>query len=178
MINKEKIEDWIYRRKSQVSETYHTLKYGFGNLIEWFPLVWKDRYYDFNYTYEVLLFKIEQQKRWWTKNKRHVGWKDDVKKMDECINILKKLINDQYDNDFWDLHQKKWGEVIVTHIPSKSLPECSEIHISSSKATTKKLKQKERNEFRKNIDVARKQKIEARTKMFTILAEHIENWWD
>jgi hypothetical protein len=161
----------------KIKDSYYDVKWGIRNLISWFPLAWSDRYYDFNYTYRAILFKIEQQKKWWIRNERHVDWEKDVERMNICIEILNNLINDSYETNAYNEHNEKWGEAELTTSPGH-MEGYVQLHINHPKAVTVEDQKLEGDEFRSKMQTAREFELAERKKLFMILAEHGPEWWD
>lgn len=66
-MNKEDIGNFFGRIWYRIKTIYYNITIGMKNLIDWFPVIWKDRdwAYDF-YTHKILLHKLKRlQKRPW-----------------------------------------------------------------------------------------------------------------
>ena len=72
------------------------------NLIVWFPIIWKDKPWDFHYYEVMLLHKIKLQRKYFEKRQFFVGWESEVRWMKKCEVLLTRLINDEYWKDEWD----------------------------------------------------------------------------
>ena len=66
------------------------------NLIRWIPIIWKDRDWDFYFTYEILKKKLEFQAEHTRKYGYHEASLHDASRMETCVRLIKKLQNEEY----------------------------------------------------------------------------------
>ena len=67
---------------------------GIKNLWKWFPIIWKDRDWDYYYIFQVLKFKLEKQAK-------HLGGRD-AELMMTCVRLINKLQNEEYYEEYYD----------------------------------------------------------------------------
>lgn len=77
---------------------------GIKNLIYWFPIIWKDRDFDFHYTYQILKEKLKKQANYLSIKGRHVNVDYDVRNINICIKLIEKLQNEYYEHEYSDYH--------------------------------------------------------------------------
>ena len=76
------------------------------NLIKWFPIIWRDRDWDYAYIEDILLFKLNNMhKRFSNPDTTHVDWnskhaKPAFKALKLSIQILERR-RDNYYTDYW-----------------------------------------------------------------------------
>ena len=66
------------------------------NLIRWIPIIWKDRDWDFYFTYEILKKKLEFQAEFTRKRGYHMYNAQDANRMETCVRLIKKLQHEEY----------------------------------------------------------------------------------
>jgi hypothetical protein len=66
------------------------------NLIRWIPIIWKDRDWDFYFTYEILKKKLEFQAEFTRKHGYHMYNAQDANRMETCVRLIKKLQHEEY----------------------------------------------------------------------------------
>ena len=66
------------------------------NLIRWIPIIWKDRDWDFYFTYEILKKKLEFQAEFTRKYGHHESALHDASRMETCVRLIKKLQHEEY----------------------------------------------------------------------------------
>jgi hypothetical protein len=73
----------------------YDIPYGFGNLIEWLPIIWRDRDYDSAYLLRVMEFKFSRMAEVFD-NGHHVGHERDARRVRVCAAICRRMIDDDY----------------------------------------------------------------------------------
>jgi hypothetical protein len=66
------------------------------NIIRWIPILWKDRDWDYWYTFEILKVKLKFQSEHFRKYGYHVSSERDAQKMELCIRLIDKVQNEYY----------------------------------------------------------------------------------
>lgn len=82
----------------RLRELFRSIK----NLIVWFPIIWKDRQWDSWYIEELLLKKLFLMRDYHQKRQTFIGWKNEVKWMSKCIQLLEMLTKNKYWEDGYD----------------------------------------------------------------------------
>ena len=77
-----------------VKHVHKTVWTGIKNLWKWFPIIWKDRDWDYYYIFQVLKFKLEKQAK-------HLGGRD-AELMMTCVRLINKLQNEEYYEEYYD----------------------------------------------------------------------------
>jgi hypothetical protein len=89
---------------------FRNLKKGIWNLISWFSIIWHDRDWDYYFLYELLKFKLERMENYLRKHGHSLDSEKDADSIQECVVILKRLINEDYVAEDWNRIHARWGE--------------------------------------------------------------------
>ena len=81
-----------------VKHVHKTVWIGIKNLWRWFPIIWKDRDWDYYYIFQVLKFKLEKQ----AKHLNKYGSERDAELMMTCVRLINKLQNEEYYEAYYD----------------------------------------------------------------------------
>lgn len=147
-------------------------KVGILNLIKWFPIIWNDRDWDYNYLLILLKFKLENMSyRLYTDDISTVCRKNS-KKIDKAVKILSRMIEDEYDSNHLKDHDKKWGKLKMT-----VSPDTFQLNFNRPNVKTQDEKEKEHKEYiglMKKSERARKRDYK---NFFQLLETNIRGWW-
>ena len=130
----------------QIESWFYDFKYGIENLINWFPVVWKDRNWDHVYIYNILRHKLHLTEQQIRIHGHHVDKDKDADNIKVCVNLLDRLINDEYHEAAFKRHEERWGEAKFRFEDVEGMPEHQELHIDYPKVLTEKDKERERKE--------------------------------
>jgi len=75
---------------------------GIKNLWVWFPLVWKDRDWDYDFTLKALQFKLKKQASYLRKHGSHESAERDAELIMTCVRLIDKLQNEDYYQEYYD----------------------------------------------------------------------------
>ena len=138
------------------------------NLIDWFPIIWKDKNWDYTHIYDILEFKLRRQAKYIGKNNNHTMTNKDARNMLICANLISKIKDEYYDTEYLDYdfddyfkkYKRVYDEIIKGGI----------------------------NIFNQPLDINDKQQIawtmgyriqaKAERLLYKILKENIKSWWD
>ena len=112
------------------------------------------------------------------KHGHHVKHIEDADKIKKCVILLDRLIEDEYHENVFKNHYKKWGEPKMTFRDSTEYPDCSVLDIKYPKVKTKEDDKLETKQFRLKsnmVEAMREQDLEL---LFTLMRKHIQSWWD
>jgi hypothetical protein len=159
------IKDWI-----------RNVKRGVPNLITWFPVIWKDRWWDYYFFFVILHKKLSLMEKGFRKYGNCVSSKEDAIKIKVCVNLLDRIIKDEYDQMVYKKHDEKWGDIELKTISrADGLPE---LIISRPNVVTDKEIAQEKKEQRLLIEKPDKMKYQDKDLLFKLLKKHILSWWD
>jgi hypothetical protein len=164
---KNDIRTWIY--------PFNDLKYGIGNLIAYFKVIWNDRDWDFIYWLELNRLKLSRMEKMIREKGCHVYNIKDADNIKKAVQAIDRLLADDYhDNAFKD-HDAKWGKLNVSWGPD--INGLSEM-IFDRENITEDNQEQERREFKKCLehsDYLKKQDLKYLT---DIINTYLFTWWD
>ena len=162
----------------KIKDFPRNFKYGVINLFVWFPVIWKDRQWDHQNIYTVLRHKLHLTERLIRHHGHHLYHLKDADKIKICVNLLDRLINDEYHEMAFKNHEKKWGEMQLNFKDAADYPGMHEAVITHPNVKTDEDKKAERKEFRR----CSKHEADLREKdldlLFKMMRKHIQSWWD
>ena len=162
----------------KIKEWPRQIRQGIKSLIIWFPVIWKDRWWDQYFIYVVLRHKLhlmEKNIRLYGHHTKHIQDADNIKK---CVLLLDRLINDDYHENVYKHHDKKWGDADFIFTDSTDYPQCSKLDIKYPNAKTKEdeeLQSKEHKLLMKKPQELLEQDLEL---LFKLMRKNIQTWWD
>jgi hypothetical protein len=167
---------WFVKKK--ISDWYYDVKNGVPNLIKWFPVIWKNRDWDHSFIWLILHKKLTLMEYCIRNYGHHVYNKRDADQIKLCINLLDRLIKDDYHDNVFKYHDQKWGQLHLRFIDIKDNPEISRVNITRPKIITIEDKKQERKEFRRLSEKVEKQRKQDIYFLFDYMKKHIQGWWD
>jgi hypothetical protein len=175
---------------------YHKDLYkGIKNLIQWFPVIWKDRDWDSYYIFRILEHKLKLQAKGISKRDIHVNAQRDAGVMMTCVRLMEKVRNGYYESEYLDYYKTKmWFEDIedspgYSTIESKIISENFDEYFKKYPLIYKKvlngegivnINKKSKNQ-RKNaiaMNIAHINQKRANKLLFKMLETNIKRWWD
>jgi hypothetical protein len=163
---------------SHINDARRSLIYGVKNLWIWFPVIWSDRNWDHQFIYEVFKHKLHLTEQLIRNDGIHINHLRDAKRIKLCVDLLDRLINDEYHETAFKPHRKKWGKPKFNWLESKKHPDMTELKIIHPNVKTAEDEKKQSKQFRvcaKNESNLREQDLDL---LFKIMRKHIQEWWD
>ena len=154
---------------------YYDLRYGIGNLISYFKIIWNDRDWDHIYWLELNRFKLSRMENLIRQHGIHLYHERDADNIHKAIMAIDRLLVDDYHINAFISHDKKWGELDITW---KDLDDGMSEMISTRSNIHSGEEEKERKEFlkcSKHEDYLRKQDLKYLT---DIINKYLFSWWD
>lgn len=146
-------------------------------LYSWYKEVLKDDTdYDYSDYRRVIQFKLKRMYLHFTTCTRVNENKEQFKALKECIDILGRLLEDDYEKPFREAHDKKWGE-LKTEFVKVGGSKYSRMLFSRPKAITETEKRQEQKEDMRNFRKATTLKEHDRERLYFLLHKYEENWW-
>lgn len=85
----------IYYR---LRDFYYDVKYGIKSIVEWLPIVWKDRHWSPECLLIVMRHKLVKMKKQHAEtNLKCVGWEKNCNEMQKCIDSINFLLKEPLD---------------------------------------------------------------------------------
>jgi hypothetical protein len=100
------MKDRIYMFFSSIKHFCYDFKEGIKNLIKYFKLIWKDRWWDYYYLEELILFKLKDMENKWGNETHYVGDKFTKKRLQVLIKKLEELKKMEEDLEL-DINKKR-----------------------------------------------------------------------
>jgi len=166
----------LYSIIQNIKNTPRNIKYGVLNLIKWFPIIWQDRDWDHYYLYVILKYKLKRMEKLHIDYGHAMCSEQTATQIKLCVNLLDRLIKDDYDERAYKKYYEKWGRSKFDWISIDD--EYSSLKITNEKVKTKEDKEQETKEFRrasKHEGQMRKQDVKY---LFNYMKKHVEGWWD
>jgi hypothetical protein len=171
---------------------FRNIKYGIKNLTKWFSVIWNDRDWDHHFLFEILKFKLEQMEDLQEILKFKLEQMEDLQRkhgiklyrdkyadqMRVCINLLNRIIEDEYYENTFKHHDKKWGEADLVFKPLPDDEELGLMEIEREKVTTDKEKAQERKEWKRLHEHSEKLREQDLDMLFLNMRKYIQGWWD
>lgn len=150
---------------------FRYIKKGIKNLIYWFPVIWYDRNFDHYYLCKILEHKLEDMQKFYNgPNAWSVDAPELAKSMKECVDILNRIMEDDYNREGFDQHDKKWGELQMS-------AKLGKLMIYRDKVS-ENLKEQESKEYQLVCDKEVADRNKDIDKLFSIMKENLLKWWD
>jgi hypothetical protein len=155
----------------QIWDFPRNVKYGVKNLITWFPIIWRDRWWDTLFVYPILHKKLTMMEKHFREDGCHVYNEKDADKIKICVLLLKRIMDDGYFKNAFKRHNEKWGDSNVSF-------EESFIKITYEKANTEEDKKEERKDFKRAIKHEEMLNQQDINYLFKMMSKHLRTWWD
>ena len=174
-----------------------------GNLIKWFPVIWKDRDWDDHYIFEVFKFKLEKQAKYIKEKGFHTNSDLDAKRMMLCVKLMEKVQEEFYVMEYMDYEDKDFlfvptgddieddlsGYYMETRLKKENLNDFFKKYplvykkiITNKKYHIFKMDNEDLTSYevksRIALNIGRYNHERARKLLFKILSENIERWWN
>lgn len=75
---------------------WHDITGGIANLVRWAPVVWRDRWFDSAYAFDLLEFKLRMMADRFEEFDHHVGADRDARNMRICAELCRRISSDRY----------------------------------------------------------------------------------
>lgn len=164
---------------------------GIQNLINWLPVIWKDRHWDDFYIFEVLKHKIKLQRKYIVESNRHTRVPIDNRDMTIVLNLIERLQQEYYGIEYLDYVDSKLEFVSTGNLHEGEDTYSMEETINSENydAFLKKYPNAVRAVIKKDMRAATDKRLlclgvalhnqdKAHKLLFKILNERITWWWD
>jgi hypothetical protein len=112
---------WIIRKLDSISLWWnHEGRYlhsnvwtGIKNIWYWLPVIWKDRNWDSNFIFEIMIHKLKAQSKYIGIRGFHMRSERDAEIMMTCVRLMKLVQEETYSSEYSGYHKTKhWFEDI------------------------------------------------------------------
>lgn len=176
-MNKDDMLDKIDEFENTINRFFRNIRTGIKNIVRWFPIIWTDRQWDFVYFLKIIKFKLEQMIRFYETEAHQIKAEKHVDKMKTCINIIDRIIDDNYHDVVFKNYYEKWGQPEIKFIKDEGINR-NRVEVIHSKVITAQDKIKSLGEYRKLIDKEEYMVKQDIALLFRIFTKHLRSWWD
>ena len=164
------------------------------NLIRWFPVIVKDRDYDYYFIFEILKTKLKHQAKYIGDRDIHVNAKRDSEIMMLCVRLIDKIQSEYYTDEYMGYHESRYN-----WLDMEENPDCKELEVEEVSETYDEYFEKHKTAVRRifkdtNLQVFKlnnknyKQKLamnlgrynemRAQDLLFKLINRNIRGWWN
>ena len=142
-------------------------KDGINNLKDYADMIWDDRWFDTTFFLLFLKRKLEVMMKYWAKDTHYVDSENELITIAKAVRYINKLIEDDFCPEERRAHEKRWGDLKFT---KKSI-------------VYKNVKNKKQDAIATEESVAiskieEKRKTKTSKKLFKLLNDNYDKWWD
>ena len=171
---KEYLEDCFQQTK--IYDLYRKFIRGIHNFYLYKNLIWEDRWWDSIFILKMLKRKLELMEYNFRVNGHYIGVRKDARKIKICVLLLDRIIKDDYYDNVYKNHYKKWGKPVYRHVDIEG--GLCRLEIDHANVKTKEDEEQEKKEFRILCDRESKMKQQDIDYLFKLISKHILSWWD
>jgi hypothetical protein len=161
---------------------------GVSNIVKWAPTIYKNRDWDDGFIFEILKFKLIQQRKELVRGNRHMGVEAINRDITICLNLIEHIQNETYNLEYQDyVREKVWfsdnGNETSTYNSAIEWENFTGYFLKYQNQT-KRLVDKdhelllEENKMRLALRLSDLNQSRCQTLLFKILNEKINRWWD
>jgi hypothetical protein len=182
---------WKFEGKFYHKDLYRGIK----NLIQWFPVIWKDRDWDSYYIFQILEHKLKLQAKGIAKRDIHVNAQRDAEIMMTCVRLMEKVREEYYESEWMVYYESKmWFESIkeqpgYSRLESEIISENFDEYFKKYPLIYKRvlkgegifsIENESENENKQRIamNIAHINQERTHKLLFKILEKNIRGWWD
>jgi hypothetical protein len=93
---------------------FKELKRSIKNLWKWFPIIWRDRDWDYWYIYQIIEFKLRKQSKHIQTNDNHTRAQKDAKDMLICANLINRVKEDYYNDEYMSYQESEFNFIPIS----------------------------------------------------------------
>lgn len=165
------MENPFYFIKDKLEDVYYSFKHGIPNLINWFPVIWKNREYDESYIFRLLEKKFELMEKTFSECD-YIHNPKEVEELKLAKLLCKRLgmNNFDYEENAFISHDKKWGEFDIN----------LEVELfvrTRENVITVEDEEKERNEFLRWYKHSENQIKQDKEMLGKLISKKSRKWW-
>ena len=155
------------------------LPYNISKMFQWFPIIWKDRDWDFLFLLLLIQYKLGRMRRGMFND---LCCSEDIEKITlsikQCEDAITRLTScgSSYIEQELTAHEAKWGSITheVIDLANENL---SQLDIYSPKARKEGKEAIERDEIHKIYDLETVRRQDDLDLLFNTMKNNIQNWW-
>lgn len=166
----------IWKLWSDITYPFYRTRKQVGVFFSYLPVLWGDRDWDGHYFLYLMRHKLNRMEKC-IRNGSHVDCDKDADQIKDCITIIDRMIDDNYEEAYNVAHDAKWGELETwdTKVPDSDYYEW---HSKRKNAVTEDDKEQERKEFLAYMEKAETDRQNDYNTLFGLIAINLRKWWD
>lgn len=129
-------------------------------VLQWLPLIWEDRQWDWTYLLRVMQFKMRLMRRYHERWRRHSDVEYTIHRLRTCELLIERLLNDDYCTQdyaiYFQKYPSRWRGGGEPRVPN----------------------QEERRMFREIMDREVRMRQQDEEALFRLMRKHYRRWWD
>jgi hypothetical protein len=154
-----------------------------GNLIRWFPIVWRDREWDHHYVYEILKHKLTHMAKYFRTRDMWVGQIREAERMELCVRLISKVQEEYYLTEHMDVMEKKYGKMRFNFEKVEGADEKNQTRVLNGWRygdgdRTQEETEAIRNEYSELAKLGEIRHEKAKRILFELMKRNIGKWWD
>lgn len=158
---------------------------GVKNLYFWFPIIWKDRDWDYSFLLEVMKFKISRMSKNHVRTS-YVGQERNIERMNLAIILIDKIQNEYYKEEHLDYLEQTFEFVkmenseyfqVKKNITKNESSKYFEKYPLVYKKVLERQKEENFDDELKAILMGEILHNKAKKLLYKILENHSEYWW-
>lgn len=148
--------------------------------IQWLPIIWKDRPWDYAFIYIILKNKLTFTRRYIEKYGLHLNKSKDCRNILIAEILIQRLLDDTYVDIDLREHSKKWGKLVRGRNKDNILfdNKWSNSGLCRENVKSQKDWEQEKKEASQIYEHSTFMAQRDRKYLFTHLEKHIEEFWD
>lgn len=163
----------IYRRASVIWYKIVSIPLNFYhnicNIISWIPVLWNNWDWDWQFLMKILEFKLTRMQKFFASDDCIIKDGSQVSaQIKVCVDLIKKIQNDDWIQDEWDKHEEKWGP----YQRENGIP------FRRTNAVAGKSLEQERQEFRRLCHLEDYKREKAWDVLFRVMRRRMRHWWE
>ena len=162
----------------KIKDFPHELKCGIGNLIKWFPVIWKDRNWDHTFIYRILRHKLHLTEQFIRHYGIHANNIQDADRMKICVILLDRLIKDEHFEMAFKSFHKKWGYSDWKFEKVEGESELSRLKLTYPAIKTDEDEKLNQKDFKRACDYEDFLRERDLDYLFSTMRKYIQGWWD
>ena len=137
--------------------------------------------YDFNFFYDMMLFKLKRIKKSLEEGSS-VFQEEEKEALNKLIKVCDRLYKENYDEEYYNKYEKKWGESHITSIPAsfdkEGKPLTYTMDIKYDNVHTEEDDINQRNDLSAVWQRAEKDRELDIIEMMILIKDNEHTWWD
>lgn len=162
----------------KINDLYYNVKHGVRNLWYWKKVIWEDRWYDYIFLLDMMRHKLKHTERMTREFGCHINHVRDADKMKIAINLLDRIMEDDYYERAVKTLHEQYGEPEMHWSDVEEDANLTKLDITHENIKTEEDQTDYNKRFREASLRQAKQKQGDINYLFKFMAKHLQSWWD